>query len=889
MPPAAPQPPESTPLADSVSRRALRRHRRRSLLFGLAFTLLVGGFLAWSIYNEGETTLAMARLEALATFNKDQSFRFWATGHGGVYVPVSDDTPPNPYLSHLPDRDIELPDGRRLTLMNPAYIMRQAMDQYQLLYGVRGHLTSLDPLNPANAPDPWERRALEAFSRGREEVTQTADIDGAPFLRFMKPMITQKGCLKCHARQGYRLGDIRGGLGVAIPLSPYLEIEREEDAGLAITNALIWLLGISVLGGYWFLGRRNVLERARGAERERLLTAIIQSSSDAIFAVDRNLAILSWNPGAEQIYGYRATEVVGKSLSLLLPATRREEYAELMARIEAGEVIDSYETERLRRDGRPIWVALTLSPLHDATGTLVGVSITSRDITQSRAAEEELRKLSAAIEQSPVAIVITDLQGRIEFVNPRFTEITGYSAAEALGQNPRILKSGRTPEQDYRKLWETIRAGNIWQGEFLNRAKDGTLFWEAATIAPVKNGAGEITHFIAIKEEITERKNLERQLQQAQKMEAVGQLAGGIAHDFNNILTAIIGYATLLEMKLETESPLRNNASQILAAANRAAELTQSLLAFSRKQVIDLQPLDLNDAIRKMENFLRRVIREDIELRTQLASEALVVRADRGQLEHLLMNLATNARDAMPTGGTVSIETRPVALDAAFQHAHGFGDPGTYALISFSDTGTGMDEATRLKIFQPFFTTKGVGKGTGLGLAMVYGVVKQHGGYINVYSEPGVGTTFSIYLPLSSEEPVPIKGEGPKETLPGGSETILVADDDTILRSLAEEVLTRFGYRVFTAADGEAALQFFAAQSEEIDLAILDVVMPKVNGKAVRDEMLRLRPDLRVLFMSGYTADIIHRHGVVDPELEFIQKPMRPRDLLKKVREVLDR
>ncbi|AMV73422.1 hypothetical protein JCM30471_18370 [Desulfuromonas carbonis] len=879
----------TTPKSKSLRLRALRRHGRRCLLFGLVFSLLCAGFLAWSIHIEKANTLDHARLEALATFNKDQSFRFWATGHGGVYVPVTEETPPNPYLSHLPHRDIDLPDGRRLTLMNPAYIMRQAMSQYQELYGVRGHLTSLDPLNPINAPDPWERQALAAFANGATEVTRVSEIEGQPFLRLMKPMITQQGCLKCHARQGYRVGDIRGGLSVSIPLAPYLAIEREGLTSFSLSFGLIWLLGMALLGGFWLRGRRQVQEWAQAAEREKFLAAIIRASNDAIFAIDLNQTILSWNPGAEKIYGYKAAEVLGQPVSLLLPPASGDEYAALIARIEAGEVIDNYIAERRHKEGRPIWVALTLSPLPDLAGALSGISITSRDITASRAAEMELRKLSTAINQSPVAILITDAQGRIEFVNPRFSEITGYSAAEARGQTPRLLKSGRTPERDYQRLWETITAGQVWQGEFLNRAKDGTLFWDATTIAPVKDAQGAITHYIAIKEEITERKDLERQLQQAQKLEAVGQLAGGVAHDFNNILTAIIGYASLLEMKLEAKHPLRHNASQILAAANRAAELTQSLLAFSRKQVIDLEPIELNAAIRKIEGFLRRVISENIELRTILAPEPLVVRADRGQFEHLLMNLATNARDAMPTGGVISIETRQATLDEAFRHSHGFGEPGAYALISFSDTGIGMDEETQRRIFQPFFTTKEVGKGTGLGLAMVYGTVKQHGGYLNVYSEPGAGTTFNIYLPCTSEEPLAPAHEVLEATLPGGSETILVADDDTLLRSLATEVLTQFGYRVLAATDGEEALELFRSHRQEIDLAILDVVMPKLNGKAVRDEMLRLVPDLRVLFISGYTADIIHRHGVVDPELDFIQKPMRPHDLLRKVREVLDR
>ncbi len=634
----------------------------------------------------------------------------------------------------------------------------------------------------------------------------------------------------------------------------------------------------------------EITEHRKLQETERLLGAIVQASGDAILCLDRNGTILSWNRAAEQIYGYAAAEAVGHPIALLLPPDRSGEYRELMTRLDRGGPAEHFESERVRRDGRRITVSLSASPLKDQAGDIIGLSITSRDITDRLRSEEELRKLSSAIEQSPVSILITDAQGRIEFVNPKFTQMTGYRADEAQGENPRILKSGHTSDEEYRRLWATISGGQVWQGELLNRKKDGDLFWEKATIAPVRSGRGEITHFIAIKEDITDRKKLEDQLRHSQKMEAVGLLAGGIAHDFNNILTAIIGYSTLLDMKMPAGDPLRLNVTQIIVSANRAAELTHSLLAFSRKQVIHLEPLDLNQAVRQTETFLQRLLPEDIELQLHLVPEPLTCQTDRGQLEQVLMNLASNSRDAMPQGGRIVIETGRIVIDSEFILSHGYGELGDYALISFSDTGIGMDETTRPQIFEPFFTTKEVGKGTGLGLAMVYGMVKQHGGYITVDSEPGRGTTFRIYLPLvldPAAREVPDLGEEP--AFAGGTETILVADDDAVLRNLAEEVLIQFGYTVLTAADGEEALDRFRENLERIDLAILDVVMPKRNGREVFDTIRLLRPQLPVLFISGYTDEVIHRHGVIGPTQEFIQKPMSPLVLLKKVREVLDR
>jgi signal transduction histidine kinase len=388
--------------------------------------------------------------------------------------------------------------------------------------------------------------------------------------------------------------------------------------------------------------------------------------------------------------------------------------------------------------------------------------------------------------------------------------------------------------------------------------------------------------------DITERKVLEAQLLQAQKMEAVGMLAGGIAHDFNNILTAIIGYGSLLQMKMNESDPLKHNADQIIAAADRAAHLTQSLLAFSRKQIIDPKPVNLNRIIKEVEKLLARIIGEDIELRTAVEEEELIVMADSSQLEQLLMNLATNARDAMPEGGLITISTSRLAMDADYIKAHGYGEPGPYALISFEDTGIGINKKIQEKIFEPFFTTKEVGKGTGLGLSIVYGIVKQHGGFINVYSEPGRGTTFRICFPITQsavEKPELRK----KAASRGGAETILVGEDDPVVRQLTRMILEQSGYAVIEAVDGEEAVAKFAGNRDTIRLLLLDIVMPKKNGRAVAEEIKKTGADVRVLYTSGYTANVIHRKGILEEGFEIITKPFAPRDLLRKVREVLDR
>ncbi len=391
-----------------------------------------------------------------------------------------------------------------------------------------------------------------------------------------------------------------------------------------------------------------------------------------------------------------------------------------------------------------------------------------------------------------------------------------------------------------------------------------------------------------LQQEIVERCHLQAQLLQAQKMEAMGTLTGGVAHDFNNILTAIIGYGSLVRIGMKEDDPFRPYIKEILSAAEKATNLTLSLLAFSRKQIINPKPVNLSEIIRGIEKLLLRVIGEDVELRIMLNGEDLTIMADPGQIEQVLMNLCTNSRDAMPDGGLLTIETKIVTLDSEYIKTHGYGEIGKYALVSVTDTGIGMDENTRERIFEPFFTTKELGKGTGLGLAMAYGIIKQHNGYINVYSEPCKGTTFKIYLPLIKSE---IAGAEPDALPPPkrGSETVLVAEDEAAVRKLTRDVLEGYGYKAIEAEDGEDAINKFMENKEGIHILLFDLIMPKKNGKEAYEEISRIRPDIKAIFMSGYTADIIHKKGILEKGLNFISKPVSPDELLRRVREVLDK
>ncbi len=625
-------------------------------------------------------------------------------------------------------------------------------------------------------------------------------------------------------------------------------------------------------------------------KNERFLNNIVENIPNTIFVKDaETLRFVRFNKAGEQLLGYSRDELLGKSDYDLFPKEIADFFTAKDREVLGGKLLVDIPEESVRTKDKAERILHTKKiPILDETGKpqyLVGIS---EDITERRRAEESIRKLSQAVEQSPVSIIITNASGTIEFVNSKFTEATGYSRAEALGRNPRMLKSGETPAEEYRRLWKTISSGGVWSGEFHNRKKNGELFWEQATIAPIRNADNVITHYVAVKEDITGRKKLEEQLRQAQKMEAIGTLAGGVAHDFNNILTAIIGYGTLVKMKMKHDDPQHHLLDQLLLSSERAANLTRGLLAFSRKQVLNPKPVDLNDIVKSVERLLRRLIGEDVELAITLADTNLIVMADAGQIEQVLMNLATNARDAMPEGGALSLTTEDIDLKEGFIGTHGSGRPRKYARITVIDSGTGMDEQTREKIFDPFFTTKEAGKGTGLGLAIVYGIVKQHDGIINVESEAGKGTAFKVYLPLIATT----TEQAPAETLPpprGGTETILLAEDDQDVRNLTKHVLQDFGYRVIAAQDGQEAIDRYTAQADDIDLLILDVIMPKKSGREVYDAVKAVRRDANVLFVSGYTADVLHKKGMFEEGIQFIAKPVSPSVLLEKIREVLDK
>jgi len=512
-----------------------------------------------------------------------------------------------------------------------------------------------------------------------------------------------------------------------------------------------------------------------------------------------------------------------------------------------------------------------------------------RGSAERRRGEAERATLVAAIEEAAEEILITDTEGNIRYCNRAFESITGYQRSEVIGRNPSLLQSGRHDRDYYRTVWTTILEGRVWSGRFTNRRKDGSVYETEGTIAPMHDETGKLTGFVSAWHDITERLRLESELRQAQKMESIGRLAGGVAHDFNNLLTVITGYGGLLDANMAANDPLRAYVKEIRVAGERAASLTRQLLAFSRKQIVRPVFLDINQLIEDIQGMIQRLVGEDILVETRQAKDLPLVSADPDQISQILMNLAANARDAMPHGGCLTIRTARAAAHEAGPAGVGPDERKESVLLAVSDTGQGIPEEIRQHLFEPFFTTKESGRGTGLGLSTVYGIVRQSDGRIEVQSERGKGTTFSIYLPAIVGSYVPERVPEPLSAVPKsqGSGTVLVVEDQDEVRGLIVAVLRSEGFNVLEAARGDAALSLSGRYSHAIHLLITDLIMPGMNGKQVADQLMPLRPGMKVLYISGYSGDVLTRRGVLEPDVPYLAKPFTPLTLSAKVREVL--
>ena len=656
---------------------------------------------------------------------------------------------------------------------------------------------------------------------------------------------------------------------------------------------------------------RNITKRKRMEasleNQKRFAESLIQNSAVATFVLDPQHRVVLWNKACEELTGIAAHDMIGTddhwrpfyaqkrpTLADIVIDGSFDSLSSLYGRHTRSTLISNgvhAEGWFLNINKKNRYIVFDAAPIYSSEGDLLVVIETLQDIPERKRIEEDLAqsesKLRTLIEAEHDCVKVLAADGTLLEMNSagiRMIEADSFEQVAGRSIYPLIV-----PEYvgSLRALTERVFRGETGSLEFEFVGLKGARRWADTRALPLRNAQNEVVALLGVTRDVTEHKKLESQLRHAQKMEAVGTLTGGIAHDFNNILTSIVGYGDLLRMTMREDVQWEDYLDQLLASAQRAANLTQNLLAFSRKQIMSPKPVDLNTIISRVERLLHRLIGEDIELQTRLADRELTVLADAGQIEQVLMNLAVNARDAMFGGGVLYLSTGVTEIDSVYIASRGYGKAGTYTRVSITDTGEGMNEHTRERVFEPFFTTKDVGKGTGLGLSIVYGIIKQHGGYIDCESESGKGTTFTIYLPLI-ERRTEEAGQAPNEVLKGGSETILVTEDDMAVRRLAKTMLEEVGYTVLTAADGAEAVEIFRKNAARIDLLLLDVIMPKQNGKQLYDEIRQVRSDVKILFMSGYTADVVNSRGLLEQGMQIITKPFSLKHLSKKVREVLD-
>lgn len=620
-------------------------------------------------------------------------------------------------------------------------------------------------------------------------------------------------------------------------------------------------------------------------QREKEYKELIDGMNDSVFVIGFDGKFVEVNKTAVEVLGYSRKELLSMGPEDIDPYLTAENIKRMVEGMKTAKM-QVFETRHRTKHGAVIPVEISSSRLTYG-GNPVVLSIV-RDITERKQAESERDRLIAAIEHAGEIIFITDLDGTIQYVNPAFERITGYTKEEVIGQTPRILKSGQQDKTFYREMWKTLSSGETWKGRMINKRKDGISYTEELTISSVKDHSGKIINYVAVAHDITEHLTLLAQFQQAQKMESIGRLAGGVAHDYNNMLGVILGFTELAMDKVNADEPLYDDLQEILTAAKRSADITRQLLAFARKQTIAPKVLDLNENVESMLRMLRRLIGENIDLAWIPETDLWAVKMDPAQVEQILANLCVNARDAIKNVGKITIETKNKNFDNEYCADHAGFLPGDYVMLSVSDDGCGMDKETLDKIFDPFFTTKEVGEGTGLGLATVYGIVNQNNGFINVYSEPGKGTTFKIYLSRHSDAATDTTAKSTSEAPLSHGETVLVVEDEMSILKLTVKILDGLGYFVLTANTPTQAIRMAREHTGEIHLLMTDVIMPDINGWDLAGRLLPLYPNLKCLFMSGYTANVIAHRGILEEGVHFIQKPFSIKELAVKIREVLE-
>ncbi|MFW2374770.1 MAG: PAS domain S-box protein [Gammaproteobacteria bacterium] len=842
----------------------------------ILWTVLVGISLYWNIDNIRKQAVFLASSDARSNWNKDQAFRQWASLHGGVYVKINQRTQPSPFLSHLPHRDLETTAGIKLTLMNPAFMMRQMTNEFESMFGIKGKITSEQPLNPANTADDWEVKALRSFAQGQNELLEQTDIDGAAYIRFMHSMQTTPDCVKCHDSLQYSQPGTHGGVSISIPLTPYLAATESTQQSMVTSHGLIWLVG---LFGISLIGRWNYQHKQQRYSAETQLEKSHQEWNyamdflqDGIYLLDLDDTVVRANRAFFEMTGFTPEQVIGKDIVKLMHPQGELDPCSICqarrAREDTQITMDSNHPDN--STGRPIEIQVRM--IRNQSGEVTGILMGIHDLSLVRDAEAALREtthqLHDLLESTAEAIYSLDLDGTCTLANRACAVLLGYDSPDQLvGQKLHNLihhshEDGRPyPEQECPIHGVTHKRNPCHRDNEIFWRRDGSSFPVEYWAYPIYR-EDKLTGTVATFFDISERKHTDRILRRTQKMDALGQLTGGIAHDFNNQLGVVSGYLDFLGDYIgKGEKPGRwiENATK---ATNRCIDLTRQLLAFSRKQQTDVECIDLKKELEDIKDLIRRSVTPVIDVNFSIDNDIWPVMSSPGDLEDAILNLAINARDAMPEGGHLEINAQNIYLQQEQLKDYEI-IAGNYAQITICDSGIGMSPEIQEHVFDPFYTTKDVGKGTGLGMAMVYGFVKRNAGYIQLTSELGEGTTVTIYLPtqltgIKSDPSVISDTDLPQNN----GETILLVEDEEYLGKLAEELLSNQGYQIITAKDGIQAIDILS-KNADIDLVFSDIVMPGgINGFELARQARTIKPEIKVLLTSGFAYKELESHDL---------------------------
>ncbi len=846
---------------------------RYTILLGLVWTFLLSSLFVWNIKTIDKNSLNMGLDEARSLCRKDLLYRTWNTQHGGIYAPVSPENPPNPYLKVL-NRDLETRSGMRLTLISPAYMTRQVFDLGTKHFGIRERLVSLNPIRPENKADSWEEKALKSMESGPNEHWKVVELKGKTYLRYITGLRARKTCLGCH--KNHKVGDLLGGISIYVPMGHIVSISSVQKRNAAITYFIITIAGLMAIIVMFsrIKSREETLERSEARYRE-----LFENSAVGIFRVDPKGKFLDVNPKLARMFGCKSPEEL-KSLDVArdLGMTQKDK-ARFVINMKKSEV-KGLEFKLKKKDGSPIWVSVFGNVKKNVGGSTDYYHGMVLDITDKKLAEKALKEISEKygelFERTAAGVFQMDRDGRFVTANPSLLKILGYSSVEEL-KNAGFHIWNKDELSNF--LREVKKRGKLEGYAAKVRRSDGKPVW--LKFYAYSSCDGSIIEGTCI--DATREKVLEEQLRHSQKMEALGTLAGGVAHEFNNILTGIKGSLELLTLYLGSENEkVKNKLQTMERSVERAVKLVGQILTFSRRKHLERKVVNINNEISRISDTLSKILGEDVELELSLSEEIYPAKIDPDSLENIMLNLASNARDAMPDGGKLTIKTKNVdpkndenlgrILDETQSKEAKF-----YVLISVTDSGCGMKKEVLERIFEPFFTTKEAGKGTGLGLSIVYGLVKDQGGFIFADSEPGKGSRFDIYFPAGIDA---ITEEDREESEVKATEVekekkkakVLLVEDDTTVREILTEMLTVIGYDVTTSENGMDGLTKYKNMKSKPDIVITDLVMPRMGGLELYERIRQEGGNCSFVFISGYNDKIINGRNIPEGS-KLIKKP----------------